>query len=135
MGSDPTKSVTDTTGRFHHTDNLYAAGPCLFPTIGSPNPMLTGIAMARRTGDHIITPPAFTPDAGFQALFDGQTMGDWKMSTIKNQPGRDNPGAFLIRRGAFEAHPGTDLGLLWLSQPTPPRYVLRLQWMMSMNVQ
>jgi len=131
MGSDPTKSVTDTTGRFHHTDNLYAAGPCLFPTIGSPNPMLTGIAMARRTGDLIITPPAFTPDASFQALFDGQTMGDWKMSTIKNQPGRDNPGAFLIRRGAFEAHPGTDLGLLWFSQPTPPRYVLRLQWMMT----
>jgi len=131
MGDDPTKSVTDECGRFHHTDNLYAAGPCLFPTIGSPNPMLTGIAMARRTGDCIMTPPAFTADAGFQALFDGRTMGDWRMSTIRNQPGRDNPGTFLIRRGAFESHPGTDLGLLWLAQPTPPRFVLRLQWMMT----
>jgi choline dehydrogenase-like flavoprotein len=129
IGADATRSVTDPTGRFHHTENLYAAGPCLFPTIGSPNPMLTGIAMARRTGDRIITPPAFAADAGFEALFDGRTFGDWKMSTIRNQPGRDNPGAFLIRRGAFESHPGTDLGLLWLSRPTPPRFVLRLQWM------
>ena len=35
------------------------------------------------------------------------------MSTIRNQPGRDNPGTFLIRRGALEALPGTDIGLLW----------------------
>ena len=131
IGADATKSVTDDAGRFHHTDNLYAAGPCLFPTIGSPNPMLTGIALARRTGDWIITPPAFVAETGFEALFDGRSMGNWKMSTIRNQPGRDNPGRFLIRRGAFEGHPGTDLGLLWLDRPTPPRFVLRLQWMMT----
>jgi choline dehydrogenase-like flavoprotein len=131
MGTDPTKSVTDPDGRFHHTENLYAAGPCLFPSIGSPNPMLTGIAVARRTGDRIITPPAFVADPGFEALFDGATIGDWKMSTIRNQPGRDNPGSFLIRRGAFEAHPGTDLGMLWLVRSAPPRYVLRLEWMMT----
>src|SRR4029077_1448031 len=100
MGTDPTKSVTDPDGRFHHTENLYAAGPCLFPSIGSPNPMLTGIAVARRTGDRIMAPDAFVADPGFEALFDGQTMGDWTMSTIRNQPGRDNPGTFLIRRGA-----------------------------------
>lgn len=129
MGTDPTKSVTDDAGRFHHTENLYAAGPCLSPSIGSPNPMLTGIALARRTGDRIMTPPAFVADPGFEALFDGGTMGDWKMSTIRNQPGRDNPGTFLIRRSAFEGHPGTDIGLLWLARPTPPRFVLRIQWM------
>jgi hypothetical protein len=131
MGSNPAHSVTDPDGRFQHTDNLYAAGPCLFPSIGSPNPMLTGVAMARRTGDHIITPPAFIADPGFEVLFDGTSPGDWTMSTIRNQPGRDNPGRFLLRRGALEAHPGTDLGLLWLDRPTPPRYVLRLQWMMT----
>jgi choline dehydrogenase-like flavoprotein len=131
MGTDPTKSVTDPDGRFHSTENLYAAGPCLFPSIGSPNPMLTGIALARRTGDRIITPAPFAADPGFVTLFDGVNIGDWRMSTIKNQPGRDNPGRFLIRRGALEAHPGTDLGLLWLARATPPRYVLRLQWMMT----
>ena len=131
MGTDQTKSVTDPDGRFHQTDNLYAAGPCLFPSIGSPNPMLTGIALARRTGDKIITPPVFTGDSGFEVLFDGVNQGDWKMSTIRNQPGHDNPGTFRIRRGAFEADPGTDLGMLWLTRPTPPRYILRLEWMMT----
>src|SRR5258707_8400207 len=37
MGTDPTRSVTADDGRFHHTENLYAAGPALFPSIGSPN--------------------------------------------------------------------------------------------------
>jgi hypothetical protein len=129
MGSDASRSVTAPDGRLHFTENLYAAGPCLFPSIGSPNPMLTGIALARRTGDLIMTPRAFVADAGFTSLFDGRRRGDWTMSTIRNQPGRDNPGTFLIRRGAFESQPGTDIGLLWLNRPTPPRYVLRLQWM------
>ena len=131
MGTDATKSVTDDTGRFHHTDNLYAAGPCLFPTIGSPNPMLTGIALARRTGDSIITPSPFVAEAGFETLFDGASLANWTMSTIRNQPGRDSPGRFIVRRGSLDAQTGTDLGLLWLTRPTPPRYVLRLQWMMT----
>jgi choline dehydrogenase-like flavoprotein len=131
MGTDPATSVTDDEGRFHHTENLYAAGPCLFPTIGSPNPMLTGIALARRTGDRIMTPRPFVAETGFETLFDGTTPGAWKMSTIRNQPGRDNPGTFLVRRGALEARPGNDLGLLWLDRPTPARYVLRLDWMMT----
>jgi len=130
MGSDPASSVTDADGRLHHTENLYAAGPSLFPTIGSPNPMLTGIALARRTGDHIINPPPFVAASGFQSIFDG-TLTGWKMSTIKNQPGRDNPGTFVVRRGALESRPGTDLGLLWNVNPAPPRFVLRLEWMMT----
>jgi choline dehydrogenase-like flavoprotein len=131
MGTDPTRSVTDHQGRFHHTDNLYAAGPALFPSIGSPNPMLTGIALSRRTGDFIMAPPAFTADAGFESLFDGISLGDWTMSTISNQPGRDDPGSFRVRRGVLEGRVGTDLGLLWLTRPTPASYVLRLQWMMT----
>ena len=130
MGSDPATSVTSPEGRLHFTENLYAAGPCLFPSIGSPNPMLTGIALARRTGDRIVNPPPLVAQ-GFQSLFDGKTFGDWRMSTIRNQPGRDNPGKFVIRRGALESRPGTDIGLLWLNRPTPARYVLRLEWMRS----
>jgi 3-keto-disaccharide hydrolase/GMC oxidoreductase len=131
MGTNPVSSVTDENGRFHHTENLYAAGPCLFPSIGSPNPMLTGMALARRTGDRIITPTAFAAVNPFVTLFDGVNLGNWRMSTIRNQPGRDDPGKFLIRRGALETRTGTDLGLLWLNQPTPPRYELRLEWMMT----
>jgi choline dehydrogenase-like flavoprotein len=131
MGADPALSVTNEDGRFHYTENLYAAGPSLFPSTGSPNPMLTGIALARRSGDHMITPPPFAADAGFETLFDGTAFGDWTMSTIRNQPGRDDPGNFLVRRGTLEARTGTDIGLLWLNRPAPPRYVLRLQWMMT----
>src|SRR3954469_18554405 len=131
MGTDPTASVTDGDGRFHHTENLYAAGPALFPSIGSPNPMLTGIALSRRTGDLIMTPPVFVADAGFETLFDGASVGDWTMSTISNQPGRNDPGDFRVRRGVLESRSGNDLGLLWLRRPTPERYVLRLQWMMT----
>jgi len=131
MDPDPTRGVTDADGRFHFTENLYAAGPALFPSVGSPNPMLTGIALARRTGDLIIAPPAFAGDPGFEVLFDGTSLGDWTMSTIRNQPGRDDPGTFQVRRGVLEARTGTDLGLLWLKRPTPNRYVLRLQWMMT----
>ncbi|SIO44963.1 Choline dehydrogenase [Bradyrhizobium erythrophlei] len=131
MGTDPTRSVTDHQGRFHHTDNLYAAGPALFPSMGSPNPLLTGIALSRRTGDFIMAPPAFTADAAFESLFDGISLGDWTMSTISNQPGRDDPGSFWVRRGVLEGRVGTDLGLLWLTRPTPASYVLRLQWMMT----
>ena len=130
MGDDPARSVTTAEGRFHHTENIYAAGPSLFPTIGSPNPMLTGIAVARRTGDDIVA-PSYIPADGFVPLFDGQTLGDWRMSTIRNQPGRDNPGEFIIRGGVLEARTGTDLGLLWLDRPTPARYVLRLQWTLT----
>ena len=62
MDPDPARGVTDADGRFHFSENLYAAGPALFPSIGSPNPMLTGIALSRRTGDRIMAPPAFAGD-------------------------------------------------------------------------
>ncbi|NKQ87505.1 family 16 glycoside hydrolase [Rhizobium ruizarguesonis] len=131
MDPDPSRGVTDEDGRFHHVENLYAAGPALFPSIGSPNPMLTGIALSRRTGDLIMTPAPFTGDPGFEVLFDGTSLGDWEMSTISNQPGRSDPGRFRVHRGMLESQTGTDLGLLWLTRPTPERYVLRLQWMMT----
>jgi len=130
MGNPPT-GVTSSDGRFHGTDNLYAAGPCLFPTIGSPNPMLTGIAVARRTGDRIVNPPAPVADPGFTLLFDGATLNGWQMSTIRNQPGRDNPGRFVVKRGALESQPGTDLGLLWHTTPTPRNFVLKLEWLLT----
>lgn len=57
MGNDPAKSVTDAQGRFHQIANTYVAGPALLPTIGSPNPMLSGIALVRRLADTLIPPP------------------------------------------------------------------------------
>lgn len=128
MGDDPSSSATDANGRFHAVANAYAIGPCLFPTVGSPNPMLTGVALARRLADHLTVPP-FTPDPGFKLLFDGAATDLWRMSKITNQPGRDNPGTFLVVDRSLESLPGTDLGLFWHIEPTPPDFILKLEWL------
>src|SRR5262249_48859575 len=52
MGA-PGSSVTDSTGRFHHISNAYACDQSLFPTVGSVNPVLTGLTLARQLSDQI----------------------------------------------------------------------------------
>ncbi|MFZ0711179.1 MAG: GMC oxidoreductase, partial [Terrimicrobiaceae bacterium] len=47
MGA-PGSSVTNENGRFHHVSNAYVADLALFPTIGSANPALTGLTLARK---------------------------------------------------------------------------------------
>jgi choline dehydrogenase-like flavoprotein len=53
MGN-PGSSITDKDGRFHHISNVYVAGPALFPRIGSANPSLTAMALARDTARAIV---------------------------------------------------------------------------------
>jgi choline dehydrogenase-like flavoprotein len=53
MGS-PGSSVTDKDGRFHHISNVFVAGPALFTRIGSANPSLTAMALARNTAQVIV---------------------------------------------------------------------------------
>ena len=127
MGLDPTNSVTNEDCRFHNVSNAYVAGPAVFPTIGSPNPMLTGTALTRRLGDFLKRPRP-QPDPGFQMVFDGVSTAKWKMSTIKNQPGRDNPGRFHVVDAGLESSPGTDLGLFY-TKIDFVNYVLRLEWL------
>ena len=131
MGDSPLNSVTDTDGRLHFSPNTYVAGPALFPTIGSPNPMLTGVALARRMADAIIPAPTpFQPEAGFTSAFNGYDMSKWSMSKITNQtPDNSNPGRFLIVDRTLEYTTGNDLGLLWYTEPMPTNYILRLQWL------
>lgn len=123
------ESVVDENCRIIGTENAYVAGPALFPTIGSPNPMLTGTAFARRLASHLIeTMPHHVTavSAGFTSLFDGLTLSGWEMSTIRNEPGR--PGQFIVVDGALEATRSTALGLLWHTTPMPQNYILKLQW-------
>ncbi len=133
---EPGRSVTDANGRFHDVGNVYAVGPALFPTVGSPNPMLTGSALARRMADHLVTTlPKHKPaeEPGFVTLFDGRDASRWHMSTIKNQPGRDNPGGFHVVDGAFELFPGTDLGMLWADYAVAGDFTLKLEWRVFRN--
>jgi choline dehydrogenase-like flavoprotein len=55
MGDDPRRSVTDSYGRTHDVDNLFLAGPGLFPTVGAVNPTFTATALASRTAAYIVS--------------------------------------------------------------------------------
>ena len=90
MGDNIADAVTNDFGRIHDTTNCYVAGPALFPTVGSPNPMLTGVALARRTVDllnsSVLSGPdpvsSPQPEAGFRPLFDGTTatFKNWRLA-------------------------------------------------------
>jgi choline dehydrogenase-like flavoprotein len=128
MGEDSTKSVTDVNCRFHGVKNAYVASPALFPTIGSPNPMLTGIALARRLGDHLLPPPGTKKDADFTYLFDGTQKSDeffakWLMAEM---PGGGN--AFKIVGQSLVARPKNGIGLLYYAVEQFDNFVLRLDF-------
>ncbi len=53
MGTNPSTSVTDSMGKFHHIQNCYACDQSLFPTVGSVNPVLTGLTLARQLAAHL----------------------------------------------------------------------------------
>ena len=52
MGA-PGASITDGVGRFHHITNAYACDQSIFPTVGSVNPVLTGLTLARQLSEHL----------------------------------------------------------------------------------
>jgi hypothetical protein len=61
-------------------------------------------------------------------LFDGTSTAGWRMSTITNQPGSDDPGRFEVVDGTLRAIPGSDIGLYWHSTPAPADFELALEW-------
>jgi choline dehydrogenase-like flavoprotein len=130
MGTDPTQSVTNSDARFHGVSNAYVAGPALFPRVGSPNPMLTGVALARRLGDKLILgnilgePQAFHADADFEVLFDGteETFNRWQSA---------GNGIFSLQHGEIVADPGSDLGLFYYSIKPFADFILKLEFKLS----
>jgi choline dehydrogenase-like flavoprotein len=54
MGDDPATSVVDRYGRVHDLDNLYIADGSVLVSNGGFNPVLTIMAMAYRTGEHLV---------------------------------------------------------------------------------
>jgi len=115
-------SVTDANCKFRQVTNAYVAALALLPTIGPPNPMLTGIALARRLGDHLAIPQPYVAPAGLDVLSNGFDMSNWRMSAVQNQPGK--PGFFRIINATLETVAGNELGLLWCTKPTPANFIL-----------
>ena len=123
MGSAPDRSVTDQWGCFWETENLFAIGPAVLPRMGSPNPTLSGVALTRRTGDHVLRRNVIPAEDGFEPLFDGSdtTFGRWLMA---------GQGTFALVDGQLIAQPGGEIGLLYYATKQFGDFVLRVQFML-----
>jgi hypothetical protein len=131
MGENSNSSVTNPDGRFHNVENVYVVGPALFPTTGSPNPMLTGIALARRTAEkllltlpHFVAPDLDPKKTGFEYLFDGTQgmLSNWDMV---------GGGQFALIDGKLIAHPGSGgIGLLYYAAKPFENFILRLEFLL-----
>ena len=131
MGDNIADAVTNDFGRIHDTTNCYVAGPALFPTTGSPNPMLTGVALGRRTGDLLnasVLPgpdPIVSPqsEAGFRALFDGTaaTFSRWRLAGPAG-------GGMLHVNGEMVSYGDGGLRLFYYATETFGDFTLRLQF-------
>jgi choline dehydrogenase-like flavoprotein len=53
MGRDPQTSVADPTGQLHDTPGVWIGDGSAFPTPSGTNPMITIMALASRTAEHI----------------------------------------------------------------------------------
>jgi choline dehydrogenase-like flavoprotein len=119
VGTNANDSVTNLDGRFHHVTNAYVGGPALFPTLGSANPSLTALALARRTAEAIVR-NAFGAEAGFMPLGSGGTAG-WKMA---------GSGSFIELGGNIIESVG-GIGLLWFTGQQFQNFILRIDWRAS----
>jgi len=119
MGASAQDSVADLDGRFHHVANAYTAGPALFPTLGSANPSLTALTLARRTAKAIAA-QGRTVEEGFQSLFDG-TLTGWQMA---------GSGHFAVV-GSDILESAGGIGLLWYTPEEFGDFILKVDWRSS----
>jgi hypothetical protein len=139
MGDDLNASVTDTNGHFHHIINAACVDQALFPTVGSANPVLTGLCLARKVAEAIVdrrvgvSPPspqeaATERNQGFVFLLENGNENLWR----PNDPrfGDDNGRPRLLDNGTIlEVHGDAGLGVLIFDDPQPfGDFELRLQW-------
>src|SRR5207244_4804271 len=89
---------------FHGRSNAYVVGPAVFPTLGSANPSLTALSLARRTAHAIVSAAAPGSMAGFVSL--SLAPADWQMVKLPNSP------ASMIHYGSV-MEPFGRFGLYW----------------------
>ncbi|QYN33658.1 DUF1080 domain-containing protein [Pseudonocardia sp. DSM 110487] len=130
MSDNPAVGVTNEFGRIHDTTNCYVAGPAVNPTSGSPNPMLTGVALGRRTvtllADQVLPrPPVFAPVAPWTALFDG-TARTFNTDWARTSPNDSN--SFGLIDGDIVTFGSGDFGLLYYRRQAFSDFTLRLEF-------
>jgi hypothetical protein len=131
IGHNIADAVTNDFGRIHDTTNCYVVGPPLFPASGSPNPMLSSVALARRTGDllnaHVLPgpDPIVNPqaEAGFRPLFDGTaaSFARWRLAGPAG-------GGMLHINGEMVSYGDGGLRLLYYATEAFGDFTLRLQF-------
>jgi len=121
MGA-PGASITDTSGKFHEKANVYVAGPAVFSSLGSANPSMTALSLARRTASAIMAATAPAPAAGFAPL--SLALADWQMVKQRGSP------ATMIHYGAVLETSGW-YGLYWYIKEQFANFVLALDWRIS----
>jgi len=110
MGDDPGSSVTDARGHFHHVTNAYCCDQALFTTIGSANPVLTGLSLARRVATDLVD-----RHSGFLA----NTPALSAMSLLPSAGWMQSPFAGMLildsaNNGLLETNPFAGLGMYYL---------------------
>jgi hypothetical protein len=126
LGEDPDGSVTDVHGRFHHVANAFCVDQSIFPTVGSANPVPTGLALSNMVAGHIVSRFTSSPlqplEDKFVSLFDG-TLDQWDRfgsGIIQALPGLD-----IIECGSPGAN--STLGFIRTKRKFK-NFVLRLDW-------
>ena len=133
MGSDFAKSVTDVNGRFHHVCNAYCVDQSIFPTVGSANPVLTGIALSRKIAESIVdrfsSVESLGNEPGFAPLYSGSLAADgWKIASGGSQNFFDlsDQGQPVLGAGVDNRTPS--LGVIWYATKMFNDFVLKLDW-------
>jgi hypothetical protein len=120
MGTDASTSVTDLDGRFHHITNGFAAGPAVFPALGSANPSLTAFTIARRTAHAIANKALPEVKPGTASLISANLDG-WQMA---------GTGRFIVV-GSDTIQTEDGIGLLWYTKQEFSDFVLTVEWRSS----
>jgi nitrite reductase/ring-hydroxylating ferredoxin subunit len=133
LGTDFAKSVTDVNGRFHHVTNAYCVDQSIFPTAGSANPVLTGIALSRRIARSIVerfeSVEGGAAEPGYVTLYHGNFAADgWTVfpGGAANFFDVADPQHPVLGVGVDSTTPAT--GLIWYPVRTFTDFILKLEW-------
>jgi hypothetical protein len=133
IGNDFTTSVTDVNGRFHHISNAYCVDQSIFTTVGSANPVPTGLTLSRKIARSIIERytevPNVNNEQGFETLYRGNFKADgWEIVASGSQNFFDVQNQNSAVLGAGVGNKNVALGVLWFTRKKFQNFILKLDW-------